>query len=141
MSKISFKHMPWLYQQKPRRNWGKAEARCPVDAAASSSATAFQGRMYLQHWIHSIEFEAISFCQPVWVVLVRRWGRTCSECQIFRALGSGKRIFYTTETNTISSESKICAEWSLTVKSEFFLLSQWSPYQIHMFFQGLFSQG
>lgn len=63
--KISFKHMSGLYQQKPRRNQGKSEASCPLDTAAPSSTTAFQGRMHLQHWIHDIEFEAISFCQPV----------------------------------------------------------------------------
>lgn len=57
--------MSGLYQQKPRRNQGKSEASCPLDTAAPSSTTAFQGRMHLQHWIHDIEFEAISFCQPV----------------------------------------------------------------------------
>lgn len=82
------------------------------------------------------------FVSLFWGILLRRWGTAYNESQFVLALGSGRNAFYSTERNTVSSESKICADWSWPVRREFFLLSlRRNPHQSPILSQGLLRQG
>jgi len=69
--KIPFKHSRKLAETR-----GKHQPSAPVDAAVPSPAAPLAWEplprregMYLQHQGHSTRFEAVSFCQPVPVLV------------------------------------------------------------------------
>lgn len=75
--------MPGLYQQKSRRNQRKVEASFPVDTAAPSSATAFQGRMYLQTEFKALTLRLYPFYQRVLGYFGEEMGQNIQWMPIF----------------------------------------------------------
>lgn len=134
--------MSGLYQQKPRRNRGNQKpVALWIQQHLHPPLPSREGCIYSTESI-ALSLRLCPFVSLFWGILLRRWGRAYSESQFFLALGFGRSALYSTQRNTVSSESKICADWSWSVRREFFLWSlRRNPHQSHMLSQGLLRQG